>query len=99
MDIYNIHAAYLQAKTAARQNSGSRIVNEYDAIKSNSYVVDFQYGAQLYELIVGGEAESISLFFDKLKKQLIQRKLESEDEIKHLFYLLRDCLLYTSRCV
>lgn len=62
MDIYNIHAAYLQAKTAARQNSGSRIVNEYDAIKSNSYVVDFQYGAQLYELIVGGEAESISLF-------------------------------------
>ena len=79
MDIYNIHAAYLQAKTAARQNSGSRIVNEYDAIKSNSYVVDFQYGAQLYELIVGGEAESISLFFDKLKKQLIQRKLIADE--------------------
>lgn len=98
MDIYNIHAAYLQAKTAARQNSGSRIVNEYDAIKSNSYVVDFQYGAQLYELIVGGEAESISLFFDKLKKQLIQRKLESEDEIKHLFYLLRDGLYHAKKC-
>ncbi|MFR8468959.1 hypothetical protein BLA28_32240 [Eisenbergiella tayi] len=97
MDIYNIHAAYLQAKTAARQNSGSRIVNEYDAIKSNSYVVDFQYGAQLYELIVGGEAESISLFFDKLKKQLIQRKLESEDEIKHLFYLLRDGLYHAKK--
>lgn len=97
VDIYNIHAAYLQAKTAARQNSGERIVNEYDAIKSNSYVVDFHYGSQLYELIVGGEQEGITLFFEKLKKQLTHEKLESEEEIKHLFYLLRDGLYHAEK--
>lgn len=97
LDIYNIHAAYLQAKTAARQNSGKQLVNEYDAVKSNSYVVDFYYGSQLYELIMGGEKEGINQFFDKLKKQLTHGKLESEDEIKHLFFLLRDGLYHAKK--
>ena len=61
-------------------------------------MVDFQYGAQLYELIVGGGSGKHQLIFDKLKKQLIQRKLESEDEIKHLFYLLRDGLYHAKKC-
>lgn len=97
MDIDNVHAAYLQAKTAARQNDREHLVKEYDAIKSNSYVVDFHYGSQLYELIIGGETEETILFFDRLKKQLAQRKLETEDEIQHFFFLLRDGLYHARK--